>query len=1525
MRIKITLQRPGGSTADLAVTADATTRVSNVADALFAADPLNAGAAGAAAVTGAATSAPLRPRRLTLQVTGPTGEPRLLDPESNLLESGFRSGSVVELRPFSDNFSSGQGRGPAAATLRVLSGPDAGAEFELPFGSSHVGRERGIDVRLSDTLVSKRHARINIGENVEIIDLNSANGLLMGGEQVARTVLGPADVVVLGDTAVSVIPLQRLGGAAPSTPVIEYNRSPRVVARYPGAEYPAPAPPTRPQAQRFPIIALVAPLIMGAVLFAVTQSLLSVVFVALSPLLMVGTYVDHRITTRRQLRDAIRAFTQSLNTYVGRLHDRQRVQRAVRLTEAPAVADTVEAALRLSSPLWTHRPEHDAFLTVRLGIGRAFSRDRVGLPSNNDSLPEYWAQLEEVAEQFAVIDDVPVVVELRSAGALGVAGPAELRGGVARSLVAQLAGLHSPAELVVCALVSPTSRATWEWLQWLPHTSSPHSPLSGDHLTDNAGSGLALLARLEELVARRTRNAVSLRGPVDTGGPAGGSVSGVAIGSSRSAGATAGGPAKKDEQVPPLVPAVILVIEDDAPVDRGRLTRLVERGADANIHIVWAAPSIGSLPAACRSFVSIEQTPEGATAGQVRLGENTFPVVCEVVDGALAHRFAKQLAPVVDVGAPIDDASDLPQSVSYLALAGTELAEAPDAVLDRWRENNSISRRDGSPHIRRSKEGNLRALVGHTGTEPFYLDIRSQGPHALVGGTTGAGKSEFLQSWVLGMAAAHSPDRATFLFVDYKGGAAFADCVGLPHTVGLVTDLSPHLVRRALTSLRAELRYREHLLNSKKAKDLASLEKTGDPDAPPSLLIVVDEFAALVNEVPEFVDGVVDVAQRGRSLGLHLILATQRPAGVIKDNLRANTNLRIALRMADADDSSDILGNPSAAYFDQSIPGRGAAKTGPGRIAAFQTGYAGGWTTDEPPVPRIDIVEMNFGSGVAWEAPAPEDAAPLTDQGPNDIARLVTSITAASALARIPQPRKPWLDELAPVYDFSLLPNPRTDERLLVGVIDEPENQAQPTVFYEPDRDGNMAVYGTGGSGKSATLRSIAVAAAVTPRGGPVHVYGLDFGSSGLAMLEELPHVGAIIAGDDQERVIRLLRMLRDLVDDRSIRYAAVRAGSIGEYRAMASEPGAAAEPRILVLVDGIGAFREQYEFGGHSAWFTVFSQIATDGRQVGVHIVVAGDRPNAVPASLGSTIQRRIVLRMANPDDYSLVGAPKDALSAVSPPGRGLMAGNEVQIAVLGGDSNIAIQAREIARLADSMRRQGVAPAIPVGRLADAVSLSELPVLAGPGASAHPSLGLRDEDLAPFGVAQRGGFLVAGSTGSGRSNALATIATAIHRARPAVRLVHVSPRPTTLSKLPFWALSISDPAQLSAFADDVSAQLDAGTLGAADFVLVFENIGELNGSPLEADVDRLVKRALRDDVFVIGESESSTWSGAWTLAGPFKTAKRGLLLVPGELDGDSLLGTSLGRFKRTDFPPGRGFLVHQGRVTKVQIALANA
>ncbi|WP_104191490.1 FtsK/SpoIIIE domain-containing protein [Cryobacterium sp. Y82] len=1493
MRVKVTLQRAGQAPINIAITADATALLGDIASALFAADPARAGSA--------------LPERLTLQVSGETvdGSPlpvRVLNPAIDLTESGLRSGAVVELVQASDAFARpGENRGPAAARITILAGPDAGREFDVPFGASTIGRDYGAEVRLGDPLVSKRHARLNVADIVEILDLGSANGLLMGGLLVSRTALTPADVVSLGDTELSVAPLQQLAAVPTSAPVVEFVRTPRVVARFPGLELLAPTPPKAPQPMRFPYLSIVAPIIMGLVLYLVTKNILSLAFIALSPLLVIGAFVDGKVTGKRVLKAQIKQFDEGMRVSETARTAAHTTERLVRAAETPSLAEVVDAVRRHGALLWTHRPEHEAFLTARLGLGLAPSRSTLSLPGTNDSLPEYWARLEAAAADFDLIDQVPVLVDWRESGALGLAGPSATRDGVARGLVLQAVGLHSPAELVVAAFTSPASRPGWDWLEWLPHTSSAHSPLAGEHLADNPGSGQALLARLEALVEARVEASASLRGALIER-------------------------AQTDARPPALVPAVLVVIENDAPLDRGRATRLAERGADANVHVIWCAGSLDRLPAVCRTFLVLGSDP-GASTGQVRWGEQTIPIETESLDLETARRLARALAPVVDVGTPISDDSDLPRAISYATLSGLDLIAEPTAVIDRWRENNSLTVRDGSPTVPRKKEGTLRALVGHTGTEPFHLDLRTQGPHALVGGTTGAGKSEFLQSWVLGMAAAHSPDRVAFLFVDYKGGTAFADCVGLPHTVGLVTDLSPHLVRRALTSLRAELRYREHLLNRKGAKDLVSLEKSGDTETPPSLLIIVDEFAALATEVPEFVDGVVDVAQRGRSLGLHLILATQRPAGVIKDNLRANTNLRIALRMADAEDSNDILGTPQAAHFDPSIPGRGAAKTGPGRIAAFQTGYAGGYTTNTPPRPRIDLQQLNFGSSTTWDVPEGE-VAEIRDPGPTDIARLVTTIQAAAAQAAVPPPRKPWLDELAAVYDFMEQPHPRTDERLLLGVIDDPATQSQPAMFYEPDRDGNMAIFGAGGSGKSAALRLLAIAAAVTSQGGPIQVYGLDFGAGGLRMLEDLPHVGAIISGDDDERVVRLLRTLRDLVDDRAVRYAAVRAGTIGEYRQLSKRPD---EPRILLLVDGIGAFREAYEFASTSQWFTMFAQIAADGRQLGVHVVMTGDRPNAIPSSISSTVQKRLVLRQATEDDYMLLGVTKDVLSVTSPPGRGIIDGNEVQLAVLGASSNLAVQSREVQRLAASMRRQSPMEAPRIGRLPEHVALLSLPATDAQGRAV---IGLADEDLGPIGVEQRGTFIISGPPGSGRTTALATLVSALGRSPQHPQIAMFAPRRTALSGAStgqvgtvnsggFVLVTDAVDAVVTAAAQ-LTARIEAGAFAAGQLAVVLESVTDFTGTDAEHPLTQLVKAAARADLFIVGEAESSTWSQAYTLAGPFKSGRRGLLLVPGEMDADMLLGTPLGRLKRSDFPPGRGFLIVNGRAMRLQAAMVN-
>ena len=1467
VRTRLRLGRSTGEYVDLVVTTDTGASVADVAEAIVRADP---GALPTTAFAGP----------VTLRLTPPDGgDAWTLHRDLGLVDAGLRAGSSVVVVPASDRFAApGDPREAGSVRLRVVAGPAAGFEVDLPDGVTTIGRMPGCDVRLADPLVSKRHARLVVSDIVEIVDDGSSNGVIVGDGRVQRAVLGPADRVLLGDSVLQVERLVRSTRVGSTAASVQFNRSPLLLARHPDRAVEAPSPPEPAAPGRFPIIAMVAPLLMGVVLLFTMRSAMSLIFIGMSPLIMAGTYFDKRFTDRRRLKVQTAEYVTALAAVDVDLEAGQVVERAARLSEVPSTSESVKAGWNLSPVLWSRRPEHESFLTVRLGTGTAPSRTTLTLPARGKASAEHWKSLEDLRDKFVQVAGVPITVDLRETGALGLAGPAGVVDDVARGLVAQLACLHSPAELVLTAIASAQSCARWDWLKWLPHVASPLSPLGGAHLTSSPAAGLALVVRLEELVAARR----AIKHGDD-----------------------------------PALPAIVVVVQDDAPVDRGRLVRLAEDGPEVGLHVVWVAAKVPLLPAACRSFLVLGDEPGVAAAGFVRAAQWAWDVSCEPVTDQTATALAHRLTAVDDAGAPIMDESDLPRAVSYLALAGPEIAVDPQSIVETWRETGSLLDRSGNPPVRRRHDGTLRALVGQGADRDFMLDLRTQGPHALVGGTTGAGKSEFLQAWVLGMAAAHSPDRVSFLFVDYKGGAAFAECVDLPHTVGLVTDLSPHLVRRALTSLRAELRRREQLLNRKKAKDLLALERTGDPETPPALVIVVDEFAALVSEVPEFVDGVVDVAQRGRSLGLHLILATQRPAGVIKDNLRANTNLRVALRMADEHDSVDVLGSPVASGFDPAMPGRGAVRTGPGRIAMFQTGYVGGRSgIGAAPQAPVALETLTFGPGEPWDVPPADDAVDAVDEdGPTDIARTVVTIAAAARLLSLPAPRKPWLPELAAVCDLETIAS-RSDVALVFGMADEPDHQRQRSLMFRPDQDGSLVVFGTSGAGKSTTLRTLAIAAALTIE--PVHVYGLDFGSGGLSMLERLPNVGSVVDGADTERVARLLGRLREVVTERSGRFAQAQAGSITEYRARSGRPD---EPRVLLLVDGLSAFREAYESQiGRGELFAVFARLVAEGRPLGVHVAMSAERPGALPTSLAGSVQRRLVLRQADENAYGVLGIPKDVLAAEAPAGRGVVAGtnDEVQVAVVGGSASIAAQVARLNALAEIMETGPAAFAPPIRRLPAVIEASSLPDSVG----GMPVLGVADDTLQACGFEPRGVFVLAGLPRSGRTTALGAIAASLHRFDPAARLYYVGSRRSLLATAPYWAGAALTPQDAAVLARGLLAVLAEPVGDGMGVVLVIEGLAEFLGGPAEQALVEAIKAAKRNDHFVLAESETTTWGSAWPLISEVRNGRRGLVLQPDTFDGDALFRTAFPRLVRSEFPPGRGVFVEAGRLRRVQVPL---
>ena len=1490
MKIKLALRREAAAPVDVIVTADATATVEDVARSL----------ADSSRIPASVTP--------TLLVAPPGEEPAQMDPTALVADAPLGSGfDAAVVAATADAYASS---GATAAVMQILSGAEAGRVVPLAHGTSIIGRVEPAHVVLRDPMVSKRHARVEVDKEIEVIDLNSANGLVIDGGLVSRVRVRPGQIITIGGTDVRFVRTANEGDAE-ETRIFEqggsllFNRSPRVEKRYAGREHRHPIIPAEADPRIFPWPMVAAPVLLGLALFAVTQRPTSLLIVFMAPLMMLGNFIGQRTQQGKKLRLEIDTFETQIDELEDALLAEEVVERERRREEAPPTATVFEQSMKLGPLMWTRRPEHWNFLSVRLGSGTGRSRNTVQEASDQRGIAEYSDRVNALRSRFEHISDVPLVELLPSAGAIGIAGGRGEVADVLRGIGVQLFGLHAPNEVITAAIVDPAWTPDVEWMKWLPHTTSPQSPFAEIALADSPSAATVLLNALEGAVLERLTGSTEQRGPLapqDTSMELG-----------KSVGERAHSPAKGGDV------SLILIATNDAPVDRARLTQLIERGPDAGVYTIFVAPTVESLPAACRTFVDVTNGLDDAVVGWVRAGERAEGVSVEGVSREYAEHFAKRLAPVVDSSSVAPDSSDLPHSVSLLRIIGADRAAETSAVIERWRQNNSIIDRSRTPRPRLKRAGTLKAFMGQGSPDAMSLDLRTQGPHALVGGTTGSGKSEVLQTWVLGMAAEYSPDRVTFLYVDYKGGSAFADCVDLPHTVGLVTDLSPHLVRRALTSLRAELHHREHLFNRKKAKDLLELEKRQDPETPPALVIVIDEFAALATEVPEFVDGVVDIAQRGRSLGIHLIMATQRPAGVIKDNLRANTNLRVALRMADASDSNDVVGDAVASTFDPSIPGRGIAKTGPGRLVPFQAAYAGGWTTQEPDRAQVRVAELRFGSVTLWESERDDDGSDAHDDdlGPNDQKRLVANLVASAEEAGLPKPRRPWLDDLAGTIDLRDLPLDG-DARIPLGLADIPQQQLQTAVFFEPDTDGHMLVYGTSGSGKSVALRSIGIAAGARPDLGRVAVYGIDFGTGSLRSIETMPHVGAIVSGDDSERVQRLLRTVRSILDDRSRRFSAVNASTLTEYRVLADKPD---EPRIVILLDGFGTFKQDWEtVSARAPYYAIFMRVLGEGRPLGVHVVATADRYGSVPTAVSANVTKRIVLRMADDGAYSILGVPKDVLNERSAPGRAIVDGVETQIAVIGGTTNVAEQNAAAEAFSARLRAAGAIEAENIGALPTELEASSLP----DRIDGLPVLGIGDDTLGPRAFEPIGTFVVAGPPQSGKTTALRGLVRAVERLDPEVALFHVGGRRAALRSFRPWTRTASSPEDVRALAKELKDVVIDDTL-TQRLMVVVENITEFSDTDAERPLKELFQAINRSDHFLVADGDVAQLTSGFGLIGELKAGRHGIALRPETYDGDSLFKVPFPKVQRHEFPPGRGLFVENGRMVTVQLPLVTA
>ncbi|MET0496619.1 MAG: FtsK/SpoIIIE domain-containing protein [Actinoplanes sp.] len=1300
----------------------------------------------------------------------------------------------------------------------VVAGLDAGPAFTLVDGPNSVGREQDSVVALGHSSVSRRHATVAVDrDRVVLTDLESANGMAVNGtflESGGRRDLTPSDVVTVGATALQVRPV-RLSDR-PRGLDLRRHLGPGGTVSF--NRPPRPARLTPPDEIEVPREPGEPPKVQFSIASTVGPLVLAVVLVVVTRDIRFGLF-------------ALLSPLIGVGTY---LESRRRSRK-----EAAAGRQKYEAGLDQMSGRITQAGEVErrrledrlpdlaevvrraALPSTRLWERRPGHDDFLALSAGLADVP--WRPpvrangsrlTDEVTERVAAfrLAAAPVEVELNNGGVVGIVGDRHAALATARALICQAAVLHGPADLTVGVFADDGREPDWDWCKWLPHTRTPDG--SGHWLSHQRERSDSLLLQLGRGAAHGTALVV-LDSEVLTDG-------------SRSPARDLLNAARAD-RAPVAVAGIVLA----ATVDR--------------------------LPATCDTVIEVTDRDGDAVVLRPGLGTTVDGVLLAGLSAVTARRCARDLSRFDDPEFAFAGAG-LPGEVRLLPMLGLDRVDA-ESIRQRWREAEPTA---------------AAAPLGVTEQGVFTVDLVHDGPHALIGGTTGSGKSELLRSLVAALAAQTDPSRLTFVLMDYKGGAAFDECAKLPHTVGLVTDLDEQLGERALRALEAELRRRERQLRSAGADNLNEYVRRGAPEPMPRLVVVIDEFATMAAELPDFLSALVGIAQRGRTLGVHLILATQRPSGAVNDSIRTNTNLRIALRVQDQADSTDVIGVGDAAQLSRHTPGRAYVRLGPGEVVPIQTALVTCVTSSDQDA-AVDVRPFVFGG-------AAEDGMPKGgrhNDAPSDLARLVGAVL--EAYADRPLPRKPWpeqlggdvaLESLEPVGGFSAT----------VALADDPAQQSQYPYAWHPE-EGNLLLAGVAGSGTTTALRAIALSLTTALPPEQIELYAIDHGTGDLAELAALPHTGVVVAADDRERQVRLIRHLRAELDRRR--------GTRG------------ARP-IVVLIDNLAGLRSTFDDPDSTPIFDLLTQVYTDGHAAGIAFAVSTDRLNTVPSSWTAITRHRWLFRLPDPYDYTHAGLTRKDVPA-------MVAGRMV-VAPEGLQAQIGLPAPGAVATVAAAYPGAARAATRIGVLPSAVTVDELHTVADTtGEPWRIPLGIRESDLdvAALTLYEGEHALVAGPSRSGRSTALLTMATSLRRSGD----VHLAAAGTRRSPL-------RDCTDLDDFAErgGASNALLARLRSAPGPIVLFIDDAESFDDADQAIAGLLAANRPDLHVIIAGNADAllNTYGG-WTQT--IRKSRTGLLLKPTTDAHGPLVGVHLPRRAPVHLGVGRGYLIHNGELELVQVA----
>ena len=1007
-------------------------------------------------------------------------------------------------------------------------------------------------------------------------------------------------------------------------------------------------------------------------------------------------------------------------------------------------------ATALSPRLWERRTTDDDFATVRVGVGVQRLTVTLVPPQTKpveDLEPLSAGALRRFLRTHTTVDEVPVAVSLRAFGRVQFTGDPVAVRDLARAMTAHLATFHTPDDLRIVVCAGPGRAAAWDWVKWLPHALHPTDVDAAGPLRLFAGQ-LADVEQLLPELAQRQR---------------------LAGGSS-------------------AVPHVVVVLDGTGPQPDSPLAATDVDGV--TILDLDAALPVDVAAAALR----LQVTPQAVVrTGRDRNGTPTTSPIGRPDRLAVpqAEALARQLAPLrSSVGGDVEE-EVLSKNLGLLQLLGLGDAATVD-VAATWRP--------------RPPRDRLRVPIGvGPAGESVELDIKEaaqggMGPHGLVVGATGSGKSELLRTLVLGLAVTHPCDALNFVLVDFKGGATFARLDDLPHTSAVITNLADDLalVDRMRDALEGELNRRQELLRSagnySDVKDYERAREGGAPLTPmPSLFVVVDEFSELLTAKPDFIDLFVMIGRIGRSLGVHLLLASQRLEEGRLRGLDTYLSYRVGLRTFSGLESRVVLGVPDA-YELPSAPGHGYLKIDTTTMLRFKAAYVsapytGGRSgaSTAPGTASYQVMPYTLGY-LAPAAPAPGAQPPPDDSTDADRADgeagrvTVLDVVVDQLVGRGTPARQVWLPPLSepPTLD-ELLPPLAVDParglcpagwsgagglRVPVGLVDRPYHQRRDPMWLDlSGAGGHVAVVGGPQSGKSTVVRDLVASLALTHTPAEVQFCCLDLGGGSLSGLAGLPHVAAMAGRLAPDLVRRTMAEVNNLLDRREKLFATEGVDSMATYRRLKAAGRFAGDlfGDVFLVVDGWGTLRSEFE-----ALEPEITSLAARGLGYGVHVVVASTRWMEIRPALRDLLGTRIELRLGDPSESEI-----DRRLAVNvpslTPGRGITPQKLHFLAALPridatGEAQSLVDG--VADLVTQVSQAWTGPRAPAVRLLpEQLAYADLPlpgspeaVAAGPGAL---PFAVDENALAPAYLDLRSDphLVVLGEPRCGKTNVLRVIA----------------------------------------------------------------------------------------------------------------------------------------------------------------------